>query len=98
MVPVLNSSIVCSGVLLLNAVLTVRAHSANSHKDQGWEQLTDAVVKHISDNCQNVVFLLWGAYAQKKVAAVDKVLVHFILTHCGPVFFSLYLSQIINSK
>jgi uracil-DNA glycosylase len=79
MVPVLNSSVVCSGVLLLNAVLTVRAHSANSHKDQGWEQLTDAVVKHISDNCRNVVFLLWGAYAQKKVAAVDKVLVHFIL-------------------
>jgi uracil DNA glycosylase len=63
-------------VLLLNAVLTVRAHSANSHKDQGWEQLTDAVVKHISDNCRNVVFLLWGSYAQKKVAAVDKVLVY----------------------
>jgi hypothetical protein len=63
-------------VLLLNAVLTVRAHSANSHKDQGWEQLTDAVVKHISDNSRNVVFLLWGSYAQKKVAAVDKVLVY----------------------
>jgi uracil-DNA glycosylase len=65
-----------SGVLLLNAVLTVRAHSATSHKDQGWEQLTDAVVKHISDNSRNVVFLLWGSYAQKKVAAVDKVLVY----------------------
>lgn len=60
-------------MLLLNAVLTVRAHNANSHKDQGWEQLTDAVVKYISDNSRNVVFLLWGAYAQKKVAAVDKV-------------------------
>jgi len=66
----------CLGVLLLNAVLTVRAHNANSHKDQGWEQLTDAVVKHISDNSRNVVFLLWGSYAQKKVAAVDKVLVY----------------------
>jgi uracil DNA glycosylase len=64
-----------AGVLLLNACLTVRARSANSHKDQGWEQLTDAVVKHISENSRNVVFLLWGSYAQKKVAAVDKVLV-----------------------
>ena len=63
-------------MLLLNAVLTVRAHNANSHKDQGWEQLTDAVVKHISDNSRNVVFLLWGSYAQKKVAAVDKVLIY----------------------
>ena len=63
-------------MLLLNAVLTVRAHNANSHKDRGWEQLTDAVVKHISDNSRDVVFLLWGSYAQKKVAAVDKVLVY----------------------
>jgi hypothetical protein len=69
----------CAGVLLLNAVLTVRAHNANSHKDQGWEQLTDAVVKHISDNSRNVVFLLWGSYAQKKVAAVDKVLVSLLV-------------------
>jgi hypothetical protein len=65
---------VLTGVLLLNACLTVRAHSANSHKDQGWEQLTDAVVKYISDNSRGVVFLLWGSYAQKKAAAVDKVL------------------------
>jgi uracil DNA glycosylase len=63
-----------TGVLLLNACLTVRAHTANSHKDQGWEQLTDAVVRHISDNSRGVVFLLWGAYAQKKAAAVDKVI------------------------
>ncbi|XP_069691833.1 uracil-DNA glycosylase-like isoform X2 [Periplaneta americana] len=60
------------GVLLLNACLTVRAHNANSHKDQGWENLTDAVVKYISDNSRNVVFLLWGSYAQKKAASVDK--------------------------
>ncbi|XP_021919941.1 uracil-DNA glycosylase-like isoform X2 [Zootermopsis nevadensis] len=60
------------GVLLLNACLTVRAHNANSHKDQGWEQLTDAVVKHISDNSRGVIFLLWGSYAQKRAAAVDK--------------------------
>lgn len=62
-----------AGVLLLNACLTVRAHNANSHKDQGWEQLTDAVVKHISDNSRGVIFLLWGSYAQKRAAAVDKV-------------------------
>jgi uracil-DNA glycosylase len=74
------------GVLLLNAVLTVRAHNANSHKDQGWEQLTDAAVKHISDNSQNVVFLLWGSYAQKKAAAVDKKRHHLLMsTHPSPL-------------
>lgn len=73
---------VLTGVLLLNACLTVRAHTANSHKDQGWEQLTDAVVKYISDNSRGVVFLLWGSYAQKKAAAVDKVLPHFHVSLC----------------
>ena len=59
--------------MLLNACLTVTAHQANSHKDQGWEQFTDAVITAISKHNYGVVFLLWGAYAQKKAAAVDKV-------------------------
>ncbi|XP_027001454.1 uracil DNA glycosylase a isoform X2 [Tachysurus fulvidraco] len=54
------------GVLLLNAVLTVRAHQANSHKDKGWETFTDAVVQWLSSNLEGLVFMLWGAYAQKK--------------------------------
>jgi uracil-DNA glycosylase len=61
------------GVLLLNAGLTVRSGAANSHKDKGWETLTDAVIQWISNNCQGVVFLLWGAYASKKALVVDKV-------------------------
>ncbi|XP_069691832.1 uracil-DNA glycosylase-like isoform X1 [Periplaneta americana] len=74
------------GVLLLNACLTVRAHNANSHKDQGWENLTDAVVKYISDNSRNVVFLLWGSYAQKKAASVDKKKHHLLMsTHPSPL-------------
>jgi len=60
------------GVLLLNATLTVRASEAGSHQKKGWEQFTDAVVKIISEHKQNVVFLLWGSYAQKKGAVVDK--------------------------
>ena len=54
------------GVLLLNATLTVRASEAGSHQGKGWEAFTDAVIKHISDEKEGVVFLLWGAYAQKK--------------------------------
>jgi len=59
------------GVLLLNAVLTVRAHQANSHKDQGWENFTDAVIRLVSDECPHVVFVLWGSYAQKKEKLID---------------------------
>lgn len=62
-----------SGVLLLNAVLTVRAHQANSHKDRGWEAFTDAVVQWLSKNLEGLVFMLWGSYAQKKGAAIDRV-------------------------
>ena len=54
------------GVLLLNATLTVRASSPGSHQDKGWEIFTDAVIKRISQEKENVVFILWGAYAQKK--------------------------------
>lgn len=59
------------GVLLLNAVLTVREHEAASHAGRGWEQFTDAVVRRISERKQGVVYLLWGSYAQKKGAIAD---------------------------
>lgn len=54
------------GVLLLNAVLTVRAHQANSHQGKGWETFTDTVIKAVNQKDTPVVFLLWGAYAQRK--------------------------------
>jgi uracil-DNA glycosylase len=59
------------GVLLLNAVLTVRAGEAASHQKKGWEQFTDAVIKLISDEKEHCVFLLWGAYARSKTALID---------------------------
>ena len=59
------------GVLLLNTTLTVRANTAGSHQGQGWETFTDAVIKSISDNCQHIVFLLWGSFAKKKIALID---------------------------
>jgi uracil-DNA glycosylase len=58
------------GVLLLNAVLTVRAHTPNSHKGKGWETFTDAVIKAVSDKPEPVIFVLWGGYAQKKEALI----------------------------
>jgi uracil-DNA glycosylase len=60
------------GVLLLNAVLTVRAHQANSHKDHGWETFTDAVISAVNARPDPVVFVLWGAYARKKIALIDQ--------------------------
>lgn len=59
------------GVLLLNAVLTVRAHQPNSHKNQGWEKFTDAVLRAVSAKDHPVVFVLWGGYARKKAILVD---------------------------
>ena len=59
------------GVLLLNAVLTVRAHEAASHAGRGWEQFTDAVVRSIAERKEGVVYLLWGSYAQRKGAMAD---------------------------
>jgi uracil-DNA glycosylase len=59
------------GVLLLNAVLTVRAHTPNSHKAKGWETFTDAVIKAVSAGEKPVVFVLWGGYAQKKLPLID---------------------------
>ncbi|AHJ98657.1 uracil-DNA glycosylase [Hymenobacter swuensis] len=59
------------GVLLLNATLTVRAADPGSHQKKGWEQFTDAVIQQISDQKEHVVFILWGAYAQKKGEIID---------------------------
>lgn len=66
------------GVLLLNATLTVRAHLAGSHQKKGWEQFTDSVIKTISTEKSNVVFLLWGGFAQKKKKLIDTNK-HFVL-------------------
>ncbi len=60
------------GVMLLNAILTVRAHAAGSHGNQGWETFTDAVIRALSARDKPLVFLLWGAYAQKKAELIDK--------------------------
>lgn len=59
------------GVLLLNSVLTVEESQAASHQGKGWEQFTDAVIRKVNDECDGVVFMLWGSYAQKKAAFVD---------------------------
>ena len=59
------------GVLLLNAVLTVRAHQANSHQGKGWETFTDAVLQAVNGKGSRVVFLLWGSYAQRKAELID---------------------------
>ncbi len=71
------------GVLLLNATLTVRDATPGSHQKKGWEQFTDAVIKKISEEKNNVVFMLWGAYAQKKGAVID-VTKHFVLNAPHP--------------
>ncbi len=60
------------GVLLLNAILTVRNGEAASHSRIGWEEFTDAVIKYISDNCEGVVFLLWGNFARSKSCMIDR--------------------------
>ncbi|MEM8531436.1 MAG: uracil-DNA glycosylase [Chloroflexota bacterium] len=60
------------GMLMLNAVLTVRAHTANSHKNKGWETFTDAIIEKVNEKESPVVFVLWGAYAQKKVKLIDE--------------------------
>lgn len=77
------------GVLLLNAVLTVRAHNANSHKDKGWETFTGAVIRYINTQCVGVVFMLWGSYAQKKGSVIDKNR-HHILRCVHPSPLSAY--------
>ncbi|WP_117191751.1 uracil-DNA glycosylase [Rhizobium terrae] len=59
------------GVLLLNSVLTVEEGRAAAHQGKGWERFTDAVIRAVNEECENVVFMLWGSYAQKKAAFVD---------------------------
>ena len=71
------------GVFLLNATLTVRAHEAGSHQKHGWETFTDAVIKTISDQKENVIFLLWGGFAKKKAKLIDNEK-HHILTSGHP--------------
>ena len=59
------------GVLLLNATLTVRAHQAGSHQHKGWEEFTDSAIYHLANERENLVFILWGAYAQRKGESID---------------------------
>lgn len=75
------------GVLLLNATLTVRASTPGSHQNKGWETFTDAVIKRVSDEKEHVVFLLWGAYAQKKGEVIDRSK-HLVLMSAHPSPFS----------
>lgn len=71
------------GVLLLNATLTVRAHQAGSHQKHGWEEFTDAVIRTLSADRKNIVFILWGSYAQSKAQLIDASK-HFILRSPHP--------------
>ena len=77
------------GVLLLNATLTVRAHQAASHQKQGWESFTDQIIGKISSELNHVVFVLWGAYAQKKAVLIDQNK-HLILKSVHPSPLSVY--------
>lgn len=77
------------GVLLLNATLTVRASEAGSHQNRGWEIFTDEIIKSLSAKKEHVVFLLWGKYAQAKVALIDQKK-HYVLTAAHPSPFSAY--------
>lgn len=77
------------GVLLLNATLTVRASQAGSHQNKGWEIFTDAVIKILSETKENLVFLLWGAYAQRKGAVIDRSR-HLVLESAHPSPFAVH--------
>ncbi len=77
------------GVLLLNATLTVRAHQAGSHQNHGWEEFTDAAIRALATEREHLVFLLWGAYAQKKGAFIDRNK-HLVLASVHPSPLSAY--------
>ena len=77
------------GVFLLNATLTVRANQAGSHQHKGWEEFTDAVIKVLNEKKQNLVFLLWGRYAQEKGSIIDESK-HLVLKAAHPSPFSAY--------
>lgn len=72
------------GVLLLNATLTVRAGNAGSHQKKGWEQFTDAAIRKLADSRKNLVFLLWGRFAQNKESLISKQNGHLILKAAHP--------------
>lgn len=77
------------GVLLLNATLTVRAAQAGSHQRRGWEEFTDAAIRHLASLRENIVFILWGSYAQKKGSFIDRGK-HLVLTSPHPSPLSAY--------
>ncbi|MBN1253623.1 MAG: uracil-DNA glycosylase [Bacteroidales bacterium] len=77
------------GILLLNATLTVRASSPGSHQNKGWEIFTDSLIKKISEQKKDIVFLLWGAYAQKKEELINSSK-HYILKSAHPSPFSAH--------
>lgn len=77
------------GVLLLNATLTVRASSPGSHQNKGWEEFTDAVIRVLNEEKENLVFMLWGAYAQKKGAIIDREK-HLVLESAHPSPFAAH--------
>ena len=77
------------GVLLLNATLTVRAHQAGSHQRKGWEEFTDAAIRALAEQREHLVFILWGAYAQKKGAFIDRNK-HLVLASAHPSPLSAY--------
>lgn len=77
------------GVLLLNATLTVQAHRAGSHQNRGWERFTDAAIRALADKKENLVFMLWGSYAQQKGAYVDPSR-HLVLKTVHPSPLSAY--------
>ncbi|SIQ28211.1 Uracil-DNA glycosylase [Rhizobium sp. RU33A] len=77
------------GVLLLNSVLTVEEARAASHQGQGWERFTDAVIRAVNEDCEHVVFMLWGSYAQKKADFVDRSR-HLVLKAPHPSPLSAY--------
>ncbi len=77
------------GVLLLNAILTVRAHQAGSHQNRGWETFTDAAIRLLAEEREHLVFILWGAYAQRKGAFIDRDR-HLVLASPHPSPLSAY--------
>lgn len=77
------------GVLLLNATLTVEAHRAGSHQGKGWEELTDAAIQALNKQRENIVFMLWGSYAQRKGQFIDRKR-HLVLTAVHPSPLSAY--------
>lgn len=77
------------GVLMLNATLTVRAHQAGSHQHKGWEEFTDASIRALAEKRKHLVFILWGSYAQKKGAFIDRNK-HLVLTSVHPSPLSAY--------